>query len=127
MADDGLAEWVVEALEPVGTVTHRAMMGGRTLYCDGTIFAITARGELWFKSDAVSDAMWDEAGADRFVYSEKDGKPQTMNYRRAPSDVYDDADAMRLWAEPAIAAGLRNKTKPKPKKSSPERGGSAKR
>jgi DNA transformation protein len=116
MADEGLAEWVAEALEPIGTVTHRAMMGGRTLYCDGTIFAIAVRGELWFKSDAVSDAMWDEAGADRFVYSEKDGKPQTMNYRRAPSDVYDDADAMRLWAEPAIAAGRRPKPKPKRKK-----------
>jgi DNA transformation protein len=116
MADDGLAEWVVEALEPIGMVTHRAMMGGRTLYCDGTIFAITAHGELWFKSDAVSDAMWDAEGADRFVYGEKDGIPQTMNYRRAPSDVYDDADAMRLWAEPAIAAGRRSKPKPKRKK-----------
>ena len=116
MADDGLVEWVAEALEPIGTVTYRAMMGGRTLYCDGTIFAIAVRGELWFKSDDVSDATWDAAGADRFIYSEKDGKPQTMNYRRAPSDVYDEADAMRLWAEPAIAAGRRGKSKSKSKK-----------
>ena len=49
---------------PVGTVTHHAMMGGATLYCDGTIFAIVADDLLWFKADAVSDAEWDAAGAD---------------------------------------------------------------
>ena len=39
MSDDGLVEWVAEAMAPA-TVTSRAMMGGRTLYCDGQVFAI---------------------------------------------------------------------------------------
>ncbi len=30
-----------------------------------------------------------------------------MNYRRAPADVYDDAEALREWAGMAVAAGLR--------------------
>jgi DNA transformation protein len=38
-----------------------------------------------------------------------------MNYRRAPDDVYDDADAMREWAALGIAAGLRAPKK-KPRK-----------
>ena len=38
------------------------MMGGATLYCDGTVFAILAFDELWFKADAESDAAWDAAG-----------------------------------------------------------------
>jgi DNA transformation protein len=36
--DQGLIDWVAEAMAPLGTVTKRAMMGGATLYLDGTIF-----------------------------------------------------------------------------------------
>lgn len=113
--DDGLADWVAEALEPMGMVTRRAMMGGRTLYLDGTIFAIVAYGELWFKADAESDARWDAIGAGRFTIGEAGGKQMTMNYRRAPSEVYDDAEAMRDWAEVALGAG-RRRVKPRPKR-----------
>ena len=34
-----------------------------------------------------------------------------MNYRRAPSDVYDDAEAMQRWAALAVEAGLRGAAK----------------
>ena len=105
-ADAGLIAWVAEAMEPLGTVTSRAMMGGATLYRDGTIFAIVAANALWFKADGVSDATWDEAGCERFTY-ERDGGVGTMNYRRAPDEVYDDADALRAWARLAMEAGLR--------------------
>lgn len=113
--DEGLVAWVTEALEPVGIVTMRRMMGGATLYCDGTIFAIADDGELWFKSDAEADATWDAAGCERFSVTFKDGKVDTMNYRRAPADVYDDPDAMREWAALAIGAGERGKAKKKPR------------
>lgn len=106
--DTGLIDWVVEAMEPVGAVTMRRMMGGATLYCDGTIFAIVHDGDLWFKADAESDALWDAAGhVDRFTVRFKDGRVDSMNYRRAPSEVQDDADAMREWASLGIAAGAR--------------------
>ena len=113
--DEGLVEWVKEALEPIGTVTMRRMMGGATLYCDGTIFAIAHDGELWFKADAESNATWDEMGTERFTVTFATGMTDTMNYRRAPADVYDDADAMRQWASLGIAAGERAPKK-KPKK-----------
>jgi len=111
--DAGLIEWVAEAMSPVGTVTHRAMMGGATLYCDGTIFAIVADDLLWFKADALSDADWDAARAKRFTYSMGDGRTGSMNYRRAPDDCYDDADRLRDWAMPALAAGARAPVKRK--------------
>lgn len=111
MADDGLISWVAEALEPIGSVTARMMMGARTLYCDSVIFAIAADGELWFKADAETNAVWDAEGAERFIYDASGDKPLTMNYRRVPGDVYDDAEAMRHWAELAIAAGARSKVK----------------
>lgn len=61
--DMGLVDCAGEAMAPVGHVTHRRMMGGATLYCDGTVFAIIALDALWFKADALSDAAWDASGS----------------------------------------------------------------
>jgi len=105
--DQGLIDWVEEAMAPLGTVTLRKMMGGATLYLDGTIFAIVDDDQLWFKADAESNDIWDAAGCVRFTMIFKDGRVDTMNYRRAPDDVYDDADALREWASLGVAAGLR--------------------
>ena len=113
--DEGLFAWALEALEPLGTVTLRRMMGVAVLYLDGTIFAVL-EDEIWFKADAESAAIWDEAGCARYTFTEKDGTQQTLNYRRAPSDVYDDAEAMQRWTALAVEAGLRGAAKKRPKK-----------
>lgn len=114
--DEGLYAWVQEALEPLGSVTMRKMMGGATLYLDGTIFAILDEGEIWFKGDAETDTIWDAEGCERFSVTFKDGRVDTMNYRRGPSDVYDEPEAMQRWAQLAVEAGLRGTTKKKPRK-----------
>ena len=113
--DEGLVDWIREALEPIGPVSLRKMMGGATLYLDGTIFAITDDGELWFKADAESDAIWDEAGCPRFTYVMGEGRTGSMNYRRAPAEVYDDGEALRHWAALALEAGKRGPVKKKSK------------
>ncbi len=114
--DEGLHAWVEEALEPIGRVTMRKMMGGATLYLDGTVFAIMDESELWFKADAQTDAIWDAEGCGRFTYTFEDGRTGSMNYRRAPTDVYDDAEEMQRWARVALEAGLRAAAKKKPRK-----------
>ena len=111
--DEGLLAWVEESLEPVGRVSMRKMMGGATLYLDGTIFAILDEGEIWFKADAESDAIWDAEGCEKFSVTFKDGTVDTMNYRRGPTDVYDDVDAMQRWARLAVEAGMRRPIKKK--------------
>ena len=116
--DDGLYAWVQEALETLGRVTMRKMMGGATLYLDGTVFAILVDSEIWFKSDAEADAVWDSEGCERFTYAFKDGRVETMNYRRAPLDIYDDPDAVRRWAQLAHDAGVRSAAKRKPRSKS---------
>ena len=113
--DEGLYAWVEEALAPLGRVTMRKMMGGATLYLDGTVFAILDGDEIWFKSDRESDGLWDAQGCERFSVTFKDGRVDTMNYRRGPLDVYDDAEAMQRWAGLAVAAGLRSAAGRKPK------------
>ena len=117
--DAALLAWIEEALSPMGPVSFRRMMGGATLYLDGTIFAILHEGELWFKSDAEADPVWDAAGhTDKFTMVMKDGWVDVMNYRRAPDEVHDDAEAMQHWAGVAVAAGARRPVK-KPRKSAP--------
>ncbi len=115
--DTGLIDWLTECMEPIGSVTFRKMMGGATLYCDGTVFAIIALDALWFKADKVSDAVWDAQGCERFTFEMKD-RVGTMNYRRAPDDVHDDPEALRRWAGLALEAGHRAPAKKakKPKK-----------
>ncbi len=119
--DAGLIAWIAEATEPLGVLTTRAMMGGATLYLDGQVFAIVALDALWFKSDAVGDAAWDAEGCERFSFTLADGRVGTMNYRRAPDAVYDDADELRRWAALGLEAGLRNPKKPKRAKRPPRR------
>lgn len=110
-----IVDWVAECMDPVGTVTSRRMMGGHTLYCNGTVFAIVAMDQLWFKGDRDNDAEWDAAGREKFAY-DRDGSLATMNYRLAPEDCYDDPDELRRWAELGLAAGLRAAAKKKPRK-----------
>ncbi|KQN03633.1 TfoX/Sxy family protein [Sphingomonas sp. Leaf25] len=105
--DEGLIAWVADTLVPVGTVTFRRMMGGATLYLDGTVFAIVADDVLWFKSDAAADPLWEAAGCERFTYARRDGTTATMHYRRAPDEVLDDGDVLSHWAALAIEAGRR--------------------
>lgn len=116
--NDGLVEWVKEALDGVGTITTRNMFGGLALYLDGRIFGMIADDALWFKSDAESALLWEAANCALFTYDFGDGKMSgTMNYRRVPEDAYDDSDAMRHWAEVGIAAAMRAPAKKlKPKK-----------
>jgi len=111
--DMGLYAWVQEALEPMGTVTMRKMMGGATLYLDGIIFAILHGDDIWFKADKETDAVWDAQGCPKFSITLKDGWVDVMNYRRAPIDVHDDAEAMQRWARLGVEAGMRRPIKRK--------------
>ncbi|MBW6527926.1 TfoX/Sxy family protein [Sphingomonas sp. RHCKR7] len=105
--DRDLVDLVAEAMAPLGAVSHRRMMGGAALYLDGVIFAlVTGDGALWFKADAASDAAWDAAGCERFHYA-RAGRTASIDYRRAPEEVHDDAEAMRAWAMLGVAAGRR--------------------
>lgn len=103
--DQGLVEWVKEAMEPVGTVTSKRLFGGAALYLDGLAFAILAFDALWLKADTESALEWGDA--ERFSVTREDGRVQSLNYRRAPDETYDDADALRRWALLAMEAARR--------------------
>ena len=89
---------------PLGTITHRKMMGGATYYCDGNIFAITsADGTIYLKADgAFADKLAAE-GSEIFSFTrKKDGAVGTMGYWTLPDAALDDADAACDWARQAL-------------------------
>jgi DNA transformation protein len=104
--NDGLAEWLGEALQPLGVLRFKKMFGGVGVYLDGLFFALIAGGELWLKADAANTPDFEARDCPLFTYDFK-GKVGTMNYRRAPDDCLDDSDALRDWAMIGVGAARR--------------------
>ena len=100
------AEWVCEALEPLGAVRPRAMFGGIGFSLDGLTFAIAAFGELHIKADAESAATFEVRGLNRFTF-EMNGKIASTGYYCPPEECLDDADALQEWAVLGPAAARR--------------------
>ncbi len=104
-AKDGFAEFVLEQLAPLGEVSAKSMMGGKTLYCDGTVFALIARGALYLKADDGNRAAFEEQGWPAFQPDEE--KPGTMSYYLVPAGILEGQEELAKWAAEALAAGKR--------------------
>ncbi len=108
---DSYVEFVLEQLAPLGQITVRRMMGGYTLYCDGTVFALIARGALYLKADAGNRPTFERRGLPAFQPDEN--QPGTMSYFLVPADVLESREELAAWAGEAVAAGRRTARKGK--------------
>lgn len=100
--------FVVEQMALAGKPTVQSMFGGYGLYLDNIIFAIIVEDRLYFKADTKSRGDFLDLGLRPFTY-ESNGKAVSMSYFEAPSDVYDDPEAMLTWTRKAIEASVRAK------------------
>jgi DNA transformation protein len=106
-------EFVIEQFLPLGEITSRSMFGGHCFYCDGIVFALMAGNSLYLKADDLSRPEFEKRGLGSF---HPFGDPRTsMSYYAAPPEIFEDPDALKLWAGGAVEAGRRSK---KPKKRS---------
>ena len=108
---DSYAEFVLEQLAPLGTITSRNMMGGKTLYCDGTVFALIGHGAVYLKADDQNRPEFERRGWPAF--QPDPNAPGTMSYYLVPADVLENRDELAHWAAGAIAAGQRSVKKKK--------------
>ena len=106
---DTFAEFAAEQLSSLGSITARPMMGGRTLYCDGVVFALVAAGELYLKADDANRAAFADRGWPAF--RPDPDKPGTMSYYLVPAGVLEDRHELTRWAAGAVAAGRRAREK----------------
>ena len=120
------AEGLKALFEPVGPVAVKRMFGGHGVYADGLCFAIQSQGEVYLKSDALSEKVYAEAGSAPFVYVAR-GKPMATSYWRLFASAYDDYDELKRWSALAIesarrvAAAKPHAKKPKATKAPPAR------
>jgi DNA transformation protein and related proteins len=106
---------VLDLLSPWGGVTARRMFGGYGIYRQGLMFALVSDDVLYLKVDAQNRPAYEAAGVEPFTYDGKN-KTVTLPYWEAPSELFDDPDAMIDWAKGAFAAALRARKPEKPAK-----------
>lgn len=95
--------FALDLFAPLGGLSHRKMMGGLSIYCQGQIFAILGSdAQVYLKAKgAFADAMAD-AGARQFSMVSKDGKTSSMGYWTLPDAALDDSEAACDWARRAL-------------------------
>jgi DNA transformation protein and related proteins len=103
---NALVDHCLELLAPLGAVRAKRMFGGHGLYIDELFVAIIAFERLYLKVDAPTQAAFEAAGCEPFVYDGK-GKPITMSYWTVPAEAMESPHLMDPWARQAIAAALR--------------------
>lgn len=101
-------EFVIEQMSFVEGLRVRAMFGGYGVYQDDCMFAIIVDDRLYFKTDTTSRKEFEAKGLNPFTYVAR-GKTVTMQYFEAPSEVFEEQDAMRSWVQIAHEAAIRAK------------------
>ena len=95
---DGFRDFVLDQLNELPDLTHRAMFGGYGLYCGRVFFGIVHKGRLYFKTNAATAPRYREREMKRFRPNAK----QTLNtYYEVPVDVLEDAGELTIWAQQA--------------------------
>lgn len=103
MSADGVAEFLCDALRPLGPVVAKRMFSGVGLFCDGLMFGLIFGDTLYLKADAQSQAAFEAEGLTPFVYESK-GRTVALGYWRAPERLLDEPDDLVAWARIALAA-----------------------
>ena len=97
------SESLVRNLSRLGDVSARKMFGGYGLFFDGAMFALISGGEeLFLKADDENRQAFLERG------SKTHGK---MPYYAVPAEALNGWREMAPWAEGAVAASKRAKSK----------------
>lgn len=100
--------FVLEQMVLFGKPRVRAMFGGYGLYQDDCMFAIVVEDHLYFKVSSMTQSEFEAKGLRPFSYIAR-GKSVTMSYFEAPAEVFEDPEAMQMWAQKACQAALSSK------------------
>ncbi len=96
-----------EMFSALGPVTVKRMFGGQGIYHRGLIVAVVFKGEVLLKADAASAPDFAAAGARRWTYQGRTGKPVEMPYWSVPESAFDDPDEMARWVRIAWQVAMR--------------------
>lgn len=110
MPSNEFSLYCCDLLSAAGPCVARRMFGGYGISTDGLTLALLvdlgAGEKLWLKASDTSQALFEAAGCERFVYRAK-GKLMSVNYYSAPDDAMESAPLMAPWARLALEAALK--------------------
>src|SRR5687768_14532803 len=85
------------------------MFGGVGIYSGEIFFALIADDTVYFKVDESTRADFEARGMGPFrPFGDEGG---TMKYYQLPEEVLEDPEALRPWAEKAVAVARQNKAR----------------
>ena len=100
--------FVVDQLSrAVPLVRARRMFGGVGIYSGEVFFALIADDTLYFKVDDSNRADFEARQMGPFRPYGYEG--EVMQYYQVPDDLLEDVEALRPWAEKALAVAVRAK------------------
>ena len=107
--------YVLELLgRAVPPVRARAMFGGVGLYAGDVFFALISDDVLYLRVDDKTRTEYETLGMPAFRPFEDHGP--VMSYYQLPEEVLEDTEALREWANRAIAAARAQRSGPKKRK-----------
>jgi DNA transformation protein len=101
------------------------MFGGAGIWSEGSMFGLVFDGVIFLKIDDTSIPDFEREGSRPFVYTRAKSRGRvgraSLSYWRLPERLYDDPDALAVWAGRALAIAqqkkfaLRARRKPAPR------------
>src|SRR5260370_40820470 len=85
----------------------RAMFGGVGIYAGQLFFALVADDTLYFKVDDSNRPEFERLGMKPFQPYGEGG--EVIQYYQVPPDLLEDPEALRPWAEKAIAVAAKRR------------------
>lgn len=106
----GYIDYVVEQLEPLGTVTPKKMFGGAGLYFQGMFFGlIDSSDRFYLKVDDSNRSDFEARGSEPFRPPSTRPMSKGMPYMTVPEDVLEDPDDLAVWARKSVAVAAKGK------------------
>lgn len=94
------------------------MFGGFGIYFEGSMIALIAYEEIYFKTDKETIEFFLKAKQKPFIYDGKPGKPVVMSYYTIPKVSWKSSDNLKHWFDLSVSAAKRTLQKKKSKKFS---------
>ena len=107
-------EYVLELLEPIGSVQTGRFFGGIGISRNSVQFAMIMGNSLYFAVDEDARKKYEQAGMQPFSYMTKKGRVQVRKYFEVPEEVLADPEQLRQWANESMRVASKTK---KPNKS----------
>ena len=120
------AEYLLEQLAGLGSVTSRRMFGGVGLYHGGHFFGLIDDDTLYLKVDDRNRGEYLARGMAPFRPF-RDRPEYSMTYYQAPIDVIEDAEQLARWAHAAVRAAIESPSKSSTRKRASSGRGAARR